>query len=269
MRIVWIMVAIIVVVGIAAIWYISSEVGRSIKDYYFGNKSQQVNLPVENTITLKVGQKYKNGDLTIVMDSIKVPTSSVPGNRPTYSLDFWVNDLNFKEEWDPMFWNTDHPFSFAGYSITTKSFDSTTLTLQVDKSPAVRTTTFSCPSMKGFTFDYPLYDGLDKPYVMEVSPQECIIILSGAPKGVGKNTLFPSDAPQIQVQALITDGVFLPPPGAQKNINGVSYWELSGLDGYLFNGYIKISTWNITGLALTDFNRDVFWKTVIDSFKFQ
>ena len=134
---------------------------------------------------------------------------------------------------------------------------------------------FSCPGMEGFTFEYPLFSGFDKPYApisswSDSKRQSCVIFLDGK-RG---NTSTQQD-PYISVSKRIYVG-FSRFGLAHENPNGVFYVKSKLQEAsevitgktYIFFGkdfFVQISLFNIP--TNSTFNLDLFWEAVVDSFK--
>ncbi len=134
--------------------------------------------------------------------------------------------------------------------------------LYANKSSGTLKSSFNCSTIPEITFEYPLFKGLDKPYLI-YSDNECLITLNR----------IPNDRPNgavITVTKLPTEAT--PSPTSQlipKNNYGVQYQELSGVDGYLFytslqGYYYRVAFSNYSNVSI---DHDLFWNTILDSFR--
>lgn len=123
------------------------------------------------------------------------------------------------------------------------------------------TATFSCPEIPGVIFDYSLFPGFDRPFMIATGEHACAILLDAIPKGT-----FPDSAAQIAVSGPeAADGSLR---FDTENPHGIFYATKPSGQGYWFmskNGAISIDLLNIP--ANPSFDRDAFWKTVVASFK--
>ena len=141
----------------------------------------------------------------------------------------------------------------------------------------VETKEFSCPGMEGFTFSYPVFKGWEVENVYEgpisglADERVCTILLHD-----------PAPASKVQKREEPSPRIIIdknPALGLGKSINFVSHINPSNImynpllreegEGFVFYSEtfgVKIFLLNIP--ENPGYSRDLFWKTVIESFKF-
>lgn len=124
----------------------------------------------------------------------------------------------------------------------------------------IETRDFSCPSMAGFTFKYPVFRGWET-HILSESDTICHIYLNQDFMSQNLDTF--KNAPQIQVEKIPHKDIGY---SSLKNPNGINYFSLSGSRGYIFspeNFSVIVTLHNVRDVPPDD----VFFKTVIESFK--
>lgn len=146
----------------------------------------------------------------------------------------------------------------------------------------IETATFSCGKMLGFTFDYPLFPGFNKPFYIgsnETIPNtgpktiQCFVALYG--NEFGDITILPPAPISIRVVQTIygneaASPAFLSPEsGGKTNQNGIPYILLPGANNNGYRFFIgAASTVDVILPSITPegFDEARFWNVVTDSF---
>ncbi len=142
----------------------------------------------------------------------------------------------------------------------------------------VETSDFSCPGMTGFIFKYPVFKGLEVKKIEMSDKSACQVFLNepviNANEDLSLGIIIPpphTPAPRFQVTKNIADGL---PSVDAKNTQGVFYKLVRStgdpLHEYiLFLGKDFVININLFGIdEKFSFSKDIFWKSVIESFNF-
>ena len=139
----------------------------------------------------------------------------------------------------------------------------------------VKTLDFSCPSLVGFTFKYPVFKGLEIKKMDGSEESVCNIFLNEPLLDINKvlssrEVIPPTPAPRFQVTKRNIPELST---ADTKNAQGVFY-KLVQVTGDPLYEYIlffeKDAVVSIDLFGIDErfaFSKDVFWKTIIDSFK--
>jgi len=129
----------------------------------------------------------------------------------------------------------------------------------------VETKTFSCPGMEGFTFEYPVFEGWETTsadYVKRSGlPNYCGVLYLKPPQLVDQNSI------EIYKTPRNSKIDFEIPAGAIKNSKEIPYTYLKNQYAtfYIPGNIVQIESKLASGKD--DFPRDVFFQTVINSFR--
>ena|GEM_PF-3579542 len=145
---------------------------------------------------------------------------------------------------------------------------------KIENYKIIETRDFSCPGMIGFTFKYPVFEGLEVKEIEMVDENTCIIFLNepiiNSDKVLPPNVIIPpTPAPWIQVTKMIIDIV---PNMDKKNPQGVLYKliQADNLQKKYVEFLIKDFVLCIELIGINEkfnFSKEIFWEIVISSFK--